>query len=165
MTEIIIVAAIVAVVVMALLGYRIVRLTAERDVQRTQTENSQKQLETQKTDYEKQLETQKTDYEKQLETQKTGFEKQLETQKTDYEQRLKQLRADSADDLKRQEAVEASQGVIRWADNDTESHECRAGEKSDGPYPRADADHVGERAEAAPGRVGREKQGTGVEDC
>ena len=92
MTEIVIIAAIVAVVVMALLGYRIVRLTAERDVQRTQAENSQGRLE-----------AQKTDYEKQLEVQKSGYEKQLETQKSDYEQRLTQLRADSAEDLKRQE--------------------------------------------------------------
>ena len=67
---------IVSILVVAVMGYYIMRLTTERDVQKSNAENYLHQLETQKTEAQKQLDTQKTVYEQQVDALKDSFEKQ-----------------------------------------------------------------------------------------
>ena len=93
--EVYLIIAIVAVIVMALVGYflgnrgkkaladAVTSLTAERDVQKANVENYSHQLVVQKEGYEKQIVAQKEGYEKQLSTQKDDYEKLMATMKSE----------------------------------------------------------------------------------
>ena len=83
------VAAIVAAVVAA---YFVMKLKAERDVQRNTAENNARQIVAQRDQYEQQLAETRQGYEKQLADSREGYEQQLTTQKTDFEGRLKETR-------------------------------------------------------------------------
>ena len=100
--EIYLVTAIIALVVIALLVYRMTRLTAERDVQRTLAENFSKQLDSQKDSYEKMVRDQKESYEKQLKEQKDAFAKQLELTKEAHEGQIAALKKMNEEQVKSQ---------------------------------------------------------------
>ena len=82
----------VGIIVLAVMGYYMMKLAAARDIQAHNAENYRQQLEAQKSDTEKLLEAQKADTEKLLEAQKADAEKQLTKQKDIYEQQLQTLR-------------------------------------------------------------------------
>jgi DNA recombination protein RmuC len=82
----------VGIIVLAVMGYYMMKLAAARDIQAHNAENYRQQLEAQKADTEKLLEAQKVDTEKLLEAQKADAEKQLTKQKDIYEQQLQTLR-------------------------------------------------------------------------
>lgn len=69
----------IALVVIGLLVYMIVRLTAQRDVERTKAENYARQLEVQKTMYEEQAQSQKSIYEQQMKSQLELMKEQMQT--------------------------------------------------------------------------------------
>ena len=83
------VAAIVAAVVAA---YFVMKLKAERDVQRNTAENNARQIVAQRDHYEQQLTETRQGYEQQLTDTRQGYEQQLSTQKTDFEGRLTETR-------------------------------------------------------------------------
>ena len=78
----------ISIIVVAVMGYYMMKLAATRDVAKNNAENLQRQLETQKSDFEKQLGTQKSDFEKQQGTQKALYEQQIEALKVSFEQQL-----------------------------------------------------------------------------
>jgi DNA recombination protein RmuC len=82
----------VGIIVLAVMGYYMMKLAAARDIQAHNAENYRQQLEAQRADTEKLLEAQKADTEKLLEAQKADAEKQLTKQKDIYEQQLQTLR-------------------------------------------------------------------------
>ena len=106
--EIYLVTAIIALVVIALLVYRMTRLTAERDVQRTLAENYSKQLDSQKDSYEKQLKEQKDAFAKQLELTKEAHEGQIAALKKMNEEQVK-----SQLDLIREQMQTTSEKVLK----------------------------------------------------
>ena len=69
----------IALVVIGTLAYMIVRLTAQRDVERTKAENYARQLEVQKTMYEEQAQSQKSIYEQQMKSQLELMKEQMQT--------------------------------------------------------------------------------------
>ena len=69
----------IALVVIGTLVYMIVRLTAQRDVERTKAENYAHQLEVQKTMYEEQAQSQKSIYEQQMKSQLELMKEQMQT--------------------------------------------------------------------------------------
>ncbi len=69
----------IALVVIGTLVYMIVRLTAQRDVERTKAENYARQLEVQKTMYEEQAQSQKSIYEQQMKSQLELMKEQMQT--------------------------------------------------------------------------------------
>ena len=69
----------IALVVIGTLVYMIVRLTAQRDVERTKAENYARQLEVQKTMYEEQTQSQKSIYEQQMKSQLELMKEQMQT--------------------------------------------------------------------------------------
>ena len=69
----------IALVVKGTLVYMIVRLTAQRDVERTKAENYARQLEVQKTMYEEQAQSQKSIYEQQMKSQLELMKEQMQT--------------------------------------------------------------------------------------
>ena len=79
---------IVSIMVVAVMGYYIMRLTTERDVLKSNAENYLHQLDTQKTEAQKQLDTQKAEAQKQLEMQQTAYEQQVNTLKGSFEAQL-----------------------------------------------------------------------------
>ena len=102
--EIYLIIAIIAIFVMAVLGYfvgnrgkkglveNVIKLTAERDVQKTNVANLEKQLESQKNSFEAQMNERKVAYESQMKELKATFAQQLQQEKTAYEGQLKVLR-------------------------------------------------------------------------
>jgi DNA recombination protein RmuC len=78
----------VGIIVLAVMGYYMMKLAAARDIQAHNAENYRQQLEAQKADTEKLLEAQKADAEKQLTKQKDIYEQQLQTLRTSFEQQL-----------------------------------------------------------------------------
>ena len=78
----------ISIIVVAVMGYYMMKLAATRDVAKNNAENLQRQLETQKSDFEKQQGTQKADFEKQQGTQKALYEQQIEALKASFEQQL-----------------------------------------------------------------------------
>ena len=78
----------ISIIVVAVMGYYMMKLAATRDVAKNNAENLQRQLETQKSDFEKQLGNQKADFEKQQGTQKALYEQQIEALKVSFEQQL-----------------------------------------------------------------------------
>ena len=83
------IAAIVAAVVGA---YFVMKLKAERDVQRNTAENNARQMVAQREQYEQQLTDTRQGFEQQLTTQKTDFEGRLTETRQQYEQQLADTR-------------------------------------------------------------------------
>ena len=77
--EIYMIVIVVAFVIIGALVYMIVRLTAQRDVERTKAENYVRQLEVQKTMYEEQAQSQKSIYEQQMKSQLELMKEQMQT--------------------------------------------------------------------------------------
>ena len=77
--EIYMIVIVVAFVIIGALVYMIVRLTAQRDVERTKAENYARQLEVQKTMYEEQAQSQKSIYEQQMKSQLELMKEQMQT--------------------------------------------------------------------------------------
>ena len=69
----------IALVVIGTLVYMVVRLTAQRDVERTKAENYARQLEVQKTMYVEQAQSQKSIYEQQMKSQLELMKEQMQT--------------------------------------------------------------------------------------
>ena len=84
----IIIIVIIAIIVIAIMGYYTMRLTRERDVQKNNAESYLRELNTQKTVYEQQIGAQKTVYEQQIGAQKTVYEQQIAALKASFEQQL-----------------------------------------------------------------------------
>ena len=90
--EIYLIITIIAIIVMTVLGYfvgnrgkkglidNVIKLTAERDVQKTNVENLTKQLEAQKVSYEAQLNEKKTAFDVQIAAMKEMNEQQMKSQ-------------------------------------------------------------------------------------
>ena len=78
----------VFIIVVAVLGYYMMRLTTQRDVQKSNAENYLNQLNTQKVEAEKQQAAQKTAYEQQIEALKVSFEQQLQLTKEAHEREI-----------------------------------------------------------------------------
>ena len=90
--EIYLIITIIAIIVMTVLGYfvgnrgkkglidNVIKLTAERDVQKTNVENLVRQLETQKASYEEQLNEKKTAFDVQIAAMKEMNEQQMKSQ-------------------------------------------------------------------------------------
>jgi len=93
---------IVSILVVAVMGYYIMRLTTERDVQKSNAENYLHQLETQKTEAQKQLDTQKTVYEQQVDALKDSFEKQLQLTKEAHEREITAMKQMNEEQVKSQ---------------------------------------------------------------
>ena len=82
----------IAFIIIGLLAYMIVRLTAQRDVERTKSENYANQLQSQKVAYDKQLSDQKTSYDSQIVELKEAFALQLQQTKDAHEQQVAALK-------------------------------------------------------------------------
>ena len=96
----------IALVVIGLLAYMIVRLTAQRDVERTKSENYEHQL----IDQKKSFEDQKIAFDRQVEDMKESFAKQLQQTKDNYIQQLQQAKDDYVRQL--QQTKETHEGQI-----------------------------------------------------
>ena len=96
----------IALVVIGLLAYMIVRLTAQRDVERTKSENYEHQL----IDQKKAFEDQKIAFDRQVEDMKESFAKQLQQTKDNYIQQLQQAKDDYVRQL--QQTKETHEGQI-----------------------------------------------------
>ena len=102
--EIYLIIAIIAIIVMTVFGYfvgnrgkkglidNVIRLTAERDVQKTNVENLEKQLATQKTSYEEQMNERKAAFDSQMNELKSTFAQQLQQEKTAHEGQIAALK-------------------------------------------------------------------------
>ena len=84
--------AVVAIVAAVVAAYFVMKLKAERDVQRNTAENNARQIVAQRDHYEQQLTETRQGYEQQLTDTRQGYEQQLTTQKTDFEGRLTETR-------------------------------------------------------------------------
>jgi len=112
--EIYLIIAIIAIIVMAVFGYfvgnrgkkdlieNVIKLTAERDVQKTNVENLEKQLETQKTSYEEQMNERKRAFDSQMQELKTTFAQQLQQEKTAHEGQIAALKEMNEKQMKSQ---------------------------------------------------------------
>ena len=110
---------IVSIIVVAVLAYRIMRLTTERDVQKSNAENYLRQLDTQKAEAEKQQESQKAVYEQQIGALKVSFEQQLQLTKEAHEREIaamKQMNEEQGKsqlDLIREQMQTTSEKVLK----------------------------------------------------
>ena len=120
--EIYLIIAVIAIIVMTVFGYfagnrgkkglieNVIKLTAERDVQKTNVANLEKQLETQKASYEQQMNERKTAFDLQIAALKEMNEKQMQSQlelikeqmQTTSEKVLKQRQAELGAENKEQ---------------------------------------------------------------
>ena len=112
--EIYLIITIIAIIVMTVLGYfvgnrgkkglidNVIKLTAERDVQKTNVENLTKQIETQKASYEKQMNERKIAYDSQMQELKETFTQQLLQEKTVHEGQIKALKEMNEQQIKNQ---------------------------------------------------------------
>ena len=98
----IIIILIVSIVVVAVLAYRIMKLTTERDVQKSNAENYLRQLDTQKAEAEKQQESQKAVYEQQIGALKVSFEQQLQLTKEAHEREIAAMKQMNEEQVKSQ---------------------------------------------------------------
>ncbi len=98
----IIIILIVSIIVVAVLAYRIMKLTTERDVQKSNAENYLRQLDTQKTEAEKQQESQKAVYEQQIGALKVSFEQQLQLTKEAHEREIAAMKQMNEEQVKSQ---------------------------------------------------------------
>ena len=92
----------IAFIIIGLLAYMIVRLTAQRDVERTKSENYANQLQSQKVSYDKQLSDQKTSYDNQIVELKESFALQLQQTKDAHEQQVAALKEMNEKQMKSQ---------------------------------------------------------------
>ena len=92
----------IAFIIIGLLAYMIVRLTAQRDVERTKSENYANQLQSQKVSYDKQLSDQKTSYDSQIVELKESFALQLQQTKDAHEQQVAALKEMNEKQMKSQ---------------------------------------------------------------
>ena len=92
----------IAFIIIGLLAYMIVRLTAQRDVERTKSENYANQLQNQKVAYDKQLSDQKTSYDSQIVELKETFAVQLQQAKDAHEQQVEALKEMNEKQMKSQ---------------------------------------------------------------
>ena len=102
--EIYLIIAVIAIIVMTVFGYfagnrgkkglidNVIKLTAERDVQKTNVENLEKQLATQKASYEEQMNERKTAFDSQMQELKATFAQQLQQEKTAHEGQIAALK-------------------------------------------------------------------------
>ena len=112
--EIYLIITIIAIIVMTVLGYfvgnrgkkglidNVIKLTAERDVQKTNVENLTKQIETQKASYEEQMNERKAAYDSQMQELKETFTQQLLQEKTVHEGQIKALKEMNEQQIKNQ---------------------------------------------------------------
>ena len=98
----IIIIVIINIIVVAVMGYYIMRLTTERDVQKSNAENYLRQLDTQKTEAQKQLDMQKTAYDQQVDALKVSFEKQLQLTKEAHEREIAAMKQMNEEQVKSQ---------------------------------------------------------------
>jgi DNA recombination protein RmuC len=90
------------------MGYYIMKLTTERDVQKNNAESYLRELNTQKTVYEQQIDALKTSYEQQLQLTKEAHERQIATLKQMNEEQVK-----SQLDLIREQMQTTSEKVLK----------------------------------------------------
>ena len=100
--EIYLIIIVIAFIIIGFLAYMIVRLTAQRDVERTKSENYANQLQSQKVSYEKQLADQKTSYDSQIVELKESFALQLQQTKDAHEQQVAALKEMNEKQMKSQ---------------------------------------------------------------
>ena len=100
--EIYMIVIVVAFVIIGALVYMIVRLTAQRDVERTKAENYAGQLQNLKVSYEKQLSDQKLSYDGQIVELKETFAQQLQQTKEVHEQQIAALKEMNEKQIKTQ---------------------------------------------------------------
>jgi DNA recombination protein RmuC len=93
---------IVSIIVVAVMAYYIMRLTTERDVQKSNAENYLRQLDTQKTEAQKQLDMQKVAYDQQVDALKDSFEKQLQLTKEAHEREIAAMKQMNEEQVKSQ---------------------------------------------------------------
>lgn len=93
---------IVSIIVVAIMAYYIMRLTTERDVQKSNAENYLRQLDTQKTEAQKQLDMQKVAYDQQVDALKDSFEKQLQLTKEAHEREIAAMKQMNEEQVKSQ---------------------------------------------------------------
>jgi len=94
--------AVVAIVAAVVAAYFVMKLKAERDVQRNTAENNARQIVAQRDQYEQQLATQKTDFEGRLTETRQQYEQQLADTRQGYEQQLATLRKMNEEQVKTQ---------------------------------------------------------------
>ena len=112
--EIYLIITIIAIIVMTVLGYlvgnrgkkglldNVIKLTAERDVQKTNVENLEKQLDSQKTSYEAQMTERKVAFDSQMAELKATFVQQLQQEKTAHEGQIAALKEMNEKQMKSQ---------------------------------------------------------------
>ena len=112
--EIYLIITIIAIIVMTVLGYfvgnrgkkglvdNVIKLTAERDVQKSNVDNLEKQIEIQKTSYEQQLSERKDAFESQMSELKATFAQQLQQEKTAHEGQIAALKEMNEKQMKSQ---------------------------------------------------------------
>ena len=112
--EIYLIITVIAIIAMAVLGYLIgnhgkkglvesvIKLTAERDVQKSNVDNLEKQIEIQKTSYEQQLSERKDAFESQMSELKATFAQQLQQEKTAHEGQIAALKEMNEKQMKSQ---------------------------------------------------------------
>ena len=112
--EIYLIIAIIAIIVMTVFGYfignrgkkgyieSVIKLTAERDVQKTNVENLEKQIEAQKASYEKQMSERKTAFDSQMQELKETFAQQLQQEKAAHEGQISALKEMNEKQIKNQ---------------------------------------------------------------
>ncbi|MBO4891237.1 MAG: DNA recombination protein RmuC [Prevotella sp.] len=112
--EIYLIIAVIAILVMTVLGYfvgnrgkkglieNVIKLTAERDVQKTNVVNLEKQIETQKTSYETQMNERKAAFDSQMQELKATFAQQLQQEKTAHEGQIAALKEMNEKQMKSQ---------------------------------------------------------------
>ena len=98
----IIIILIVSIIVVAVLGYRIMKLTTERDVQKSNAENYLRQLDTQKAEAEKQQTAQKAVYDQQIDALKLSFNQQLQLTKEAHEREIAAMKQMNEEQVKSQ---------------------------------------------------------------
>ena len=94
--------AVVAIVAAVVAAYFVMKLKAERDVQRNTAENNARQIVAQRDQHEQQLATQKTDFEGRLTETRQQYEQQLADTRQGYEQQLATLRKMNEEQVKTQ---------------------------------------------------------------
>ena len=104
----IIIIVIIAIIVIAIMGYYTMRLTRERDVQKNNAESYLRELNTQKTVYEQQIAALKASFEQQLQLTKEAHERQIATLKQMNEEQVK-----SQLDLIREQMQTTSEKVLK----------------------------------------------------
>ena len=112
--EIYLIIAVIAIIVMTVFGYfagnrgkkglidNVIKLTAERDVQKTNVENLEKQLATQKASFEEQMNERKATFDSQMQELKATFAQQLQQEKTAHEGQIAALKEMNEKQMKSQ---------------------------------------------------------------